>query len=148
MVSVTGSVTWISHSPSVIGMKPDPRRQRDERHARRYRPERTAGSGETLTQRREADAIPRPGTAVKGRIPRSPTGAERGLNASEAGAYEVENRVRGEFYWHTLSAVPVILRVKRKGVLGHVGRFCELFHNLGDIIVAFATNVERQSISR
>ena len=35
MVSVTGSVTWISHSPSVIGMNPDPRRQRDERHARR-----------------------------------------------------------------------------------------------------------------
>ena len=35
LVSVTGSVTWISHSPSVIGMNPDPRRQRDERHARR-----------------------------------------------------------------------------------------------------------------
>ena len=35
MVSVTGSVTWISHSSSVIGKNPDPRRQRDERHARR-----------------------------------------------------------------------------------------------------------------
>ena len=30
MVSVTGSVTWISHSSSVIGMYSDPRRQRDE----------------------------------------------------------------------------------------------------------------------
>ena len=27
MVSVTGSVTWISHSPSVICMNPNPRRQ-------------------------------------------------------------------------------------------------------------------------
>ena len=49
MVSVTGSVTWISHCPSVIGMNPDTRRQRDERHAHRYRPERTAGSGEATS---------------------------------------------------------------------------------------------------
>ena len=47
MVSVTGSVTWISHSLSVIGMNPDTRRQRDERHARRQRPERSAGSVES-----------------------------------------------------------------------------------------------------
>ena len=32
MVSVTGSVTWGSHSPYVIGMDPDPRRQQDEWH--------------------------------------------------------------------------------------------------------------------
>ncbi len=70
MVSVTGSVTWISHSSSVIGMDPDPRRQRDERHANRYRPERTTEAGRQLARRWKADATPLLGTAVMGQIPR------------------------------------------------------------------------------
>ena len=83
MVSVTGSVTWISHSSSVIAMDPDPRRQRDERHANRYRPERTTEAGRQLARRWKADATPLPGTAVKGRVSNSPTGAVIGPNASK-----------------------------------------------------------------
>ena len=56
MVSVTGSVTWISYGSSVIGKNPDPRRQRDERHAHRYRPEGTAGSGEMAGTTAKEDA--------------------------------------------------------------------------------------------
>ena len=65
--------------------------------------------------------------------PRSPTGAKRGPNASETGAYEVENRVRGEFSLLAFSAVPDNLRGKRKGILGHVGRFYELLHILATL---------------
>ncbi|MBQ6179163.1 MAG: hypothetical protein IJK32_06550 [Bacteroidales bacterium] len=70
MVSVTGSVTWISYGSSVIGKNPDPRRQRDGRHAHRYRPERTTEAVRPPAQRRKADATPLPGTAVRGRLPR------------------------------------------------------------------------------
>ena len=37
------------------------------------------------------------------------------------------------------------LRVKRKRIPGHVGRFCELLKNLGEFIGTFTTDVERQS---
>ena len=70
MVSVTGSVTWISYGSSVIGKNPDPRRQRDERHAHRYRPKRTAGSGEMAGTTAKEDAAPLSVTAVKGQLPR------------------------------------------------------------------------------
>ena len=66
MVSVTGSVTWTSHSPSVIGMNPDPRRRRDERHAYRYRPKRTTEAVRQPARRRKADANPLFGMAIKG----------------------------------------------------------------------------------
>ena len=81
MVSVTGSVTWISHSPSVIGMKPDPRRQHDEKHAHRYRPERTAGSGERAGTTAKEDAAPLPGRRPMDGSPDTPTGVERRLRA-------------------------------------------------------------------
>jgi len=68
MVSVTGSVTWISYGSSVIGKNPDSRRQQDEKHAHRYRPERTAGSGKGAGTTAKEDAAPLPGTAVRGRI--------------------------------------------------------------------------------
>ena len=83
MVSVTGSVTWISHGSSVIGISLDPRRQRDERHdsatGRKEPPE----AMRPTARRRKADATPLPGTAVKGRVSNSPTGAEIGPNASK-----------------------------------------------------------------
>ena len=70
MVSVTGSVTWISYGSSVIGKTPDPRRQRDEKHAHRYLPERTTEAVRPPAQRRKADAPPFPCTAVRVRLPR------------------------------------------------------------------------------
>ena len=93
MVSVTGSVTWTSHSPSVIGMNPDPRRQRDERHAHRYRPERTAEAVRQPAQRRKADATPLPGTVVRGRLPRFIGRCGKRNGRIEAGAFEAELRV-------------------------------------------------------
>ena len=70
MVSVTGSVTWISHGSSVIGISLDPRRQRDERHdsatGRKEPPE----AMRPTARRRKTNATPLPCTAVKGRIPR------------------------------------------------------------------------------
>ena len=46
----------------------------------------------------------------------TPAGVERGPNASETAAYEVEHRVRGEFFLHGFAAVPDNLRVKRKKI--------------------------------
>ena len=116
MVSVTGSVTWISHSPSVIGMNPDPRRQRDERHAHRYV---RKGPQEAVDHRHSAGRrMTIPSMARRSRVesPGSPTGTERGPNASETAAYRVEHRVRGEFFLHGFAAVPDNLRVKRKKI--------------------------------
>jgi hypothetical protein len=76
MVSVTGSVTWISHSSSVIartriqggnGMKSTP-------IATGRKEPREAGRG--LAQRRKKMPLPFQGVAVKGRIPDSLTGVE------------------------------------------------------------------------
>ena len=58
MVSVTGSVTWISHSSSVIGKNPDPRRQRDEKHANRYRRKEPREAERGLAQRRKKMPLP------------------------------------------------------------------------------------------
>ena len=69
MVSVTGSVTWISYGSSVIGKNPDPRRQQDEKHAHRYRPEGTAGSGEMAGTTAKEDAAPLPGRGSQGTEP-------------------------------------------------------------------------------
>ena len=138
MVSVTGSVTWISKSSSVIGTYVYPRRQRDERHAHnatgwKELPE----AVRPLARCRKADATPLPGTAVKGRIPDSPTGAERGPTASETGAYDVEYRVGGEFSPHGFSAVLDNLRVEEKRSLGfpELGKpyIFRSIHNLGTI---------------
>ena len=112
MVSVTGSVTWISHSPSVIGLNPNPRRQTDERHAHRHRLVRTIEAVRPPARRRKVDAYPLLGTAAKGRS-NSLTGMERGPYALEAGAYEVENNVRGEFCKHGFSDVQDVLRALR-----------------------------------
>ena len=91
MVSVTGSATWDGHSPSVIGEYTDPRRHRDKRHAHRRRMERTAGSGETTGTAPERGCRPALlGDGVRADSPDPPTGAERGPNASETGAYQAE----------------------------------------------------------
>jgi len=81
MVSVTGSVTWISYGSSVIGKNPDPRRQHDEKHAHRYRPERTAGSGERAGTTAKEDAAPLSGRRPRDGSTDTPTGVERRLRA-------------------------------------------------------------------
>ena len=96
MVSVTGSVTWASHSPSVIGKNQDPRRQRDERHAQRYRAERTAGGKKAWHKRRKKMPLPRRARLSRGNSPASPAGAEREPDKTETGQHEVEHPVGGE----------------------------------------------------
>lgn len=81
MVSVTGSVTWISYGSSVIGKNPDPRRQQDEKHAHRYRPEGTAGSGEMAGTTAKEDAVPLSERRPRDGSPDTPTGVERRLRA-------------------------------------------------------------------
>ena len=54
----------------------------------------------------------------------TPAGTERGPSASGTAAYEVEHRVRGEFFLHGFSSVPDNLRVKRKKLNG--GRLLEM----------------------
>ena len=148
MVSVTGSVTWISHSSSVIGIDPDPRRQRDERHANRYRPERTTEAGRQLARRWKADATPPPW----------PWNGGQGMNPPVHRQVWKKERTRrkqvrmrrsfasgGCYPFTRFSAVPDNLRVKRKGILGQNGRFRETQMHLGDYIGAFTTYVERQS---
>jgi len=58
MVSVTGSVTWISYGSSVIGKNPDPRRQWDEKQpiATGRKEPREAERG--LAQRRKRMPLP------------------------------------------------------------------------------------------
>jgi hypothetical protein len=112
MVSVTGSVTWISHSSSVIDMNPNPRRQWDELHAHRHRPERTTEAVRQPAQRRKADALPFQ-AEVKSRIPRFADRCGKMTGSPGTAAYEVGYRVGGEFTcW--LNSRPEKLRVKRK----------------------------------
>ena len=130
MVSVTGSVTWISHSPSVIGMNPDPRRRRDEIARYRYRPERGTEAVRQPAQRRKAGPLPSLVRQSRAESHDLPTGVEKGTDASEAGAYLAELRVGSGFSMLGFSADQDNLRVKRKGILGQFGRFSERLYNL------------------
>ena len=69
MVSVTGSVTWISHGSSVIGISLDPKRQWDERHdsatGRKEPPE----AMRPTARRRKTNATPPPVHGSQGTDP-------------------------------------------------------------------------------
>ena len=96
MVSVTGSVTWISNSSSVIDKNPDPRRQQDEKHARRYRPERAAGSVRRTGMDDERRCRSPSRVLAKGRIHRYTDRWGKLTESEGAGENEMEHPVGSE----------------------------------------------------
>ena len=96
MVSVTGSVTWISHSPSVIGMNPDPRRQMNEKHAHRNRRKGPREAVRRLAGRPRKMPLPFQGAGQGDDSPALPAGAEREPDRTETGQHEVGHPVGGE----------------------------------------------------
>ena len=96
MVSVTSSVTWISHSPSVIGMNPDPRRQMNEKHAHRNRRKGPREAVRRLAGRPRKMPLPFQGAGQGDDSPALPAGAEREPDRTETGQLEVGHPVGGE----------------------------------------------------
>ena len=98
MVSVTGSVTWISHSSSVIGMYVYPWRERDEQH------DSDTGWKRTLEAARRTGTVPERGRHSPLRhgcqgmnLQESPTDVESRPNESKTEAHEVEFNVGSGF---------------------------------------------------
>ena len=99
--------------------EPESKATRDERHAHRYRPERTTETARLPARRWKTDVLPSRAQRSGDDSPGSPTGVEKGADKSEGGAYEAELRV-GQVLPAGFSTVPDIFRVKRKGILGQV----------------------------
>ena len=145
MVSVTGSVTWISYSSSDIdahgsqatnGMKSTPAATGRKEPQEAVRPP---------AQRRNQRCHSPSRRRSRAESTDSPTGAERQLKVLK----------RQRMRWSIASGVsspaglfsrPDSLRVKRKRILGLMAASPTL-HYLGALIGAFKPNVERQSVS-